>query len=1070
MTAGDPTSAPTPPERENPPERELSALRERIGAQERELDGLRRALASSLAQGQALQRRLLARQRELEQLRTTTTVAVTALREQLSRVADSAAWRYGHAASRTASRARGRRAVTEGGVAAALGQTDRLLEILGAPPATAVAPAARPVPGVPERVAGRGEELLLGAHLRDRLGPPPERDAWPSVSVVIVSRSARRARDLLSHLGQTLYPSVHVVLVDNASPGAAVAQLAGDRSASAVEAVRLEGAMSFSAACNRGAERARGELLVFANDDVRPLEPGWLSELVVAHAEAGGGVAGATLVDPRLDRSPADGTLAVEQRGIEIAIADGEFALVRREAGDDVLGGRFGTDVPAVAVSAACLAIGAGAFAALGGFDTGFHYGLEDADLCLRAGADGLPVVCSGRSLLVHDGSASQSEAGREFRRVNHEVNHRRLRGLWAPGLRRRRIRGLLAGDPAWGSGLHLGIACSSVDPAGGWGDHHTAVALGAAARALGWRVSLVGERDDPPSSVPGDLDVAVVLVDGWDLRNLPAQTLACAWIRNWTERWLTRPWLDRCDVLMAASSPAARRVHEATGRPVELVPPAADPERFSPGPDGVHPLLDWVLTANRWGEPRAVEAALRAGLPGRGAVHGRGWEASGIAGAAAGPVDHDELPAIYRRARVVVDDTAPITLEHAFVNARVFEALACGTPVVTNGAAGAHELFDDQFPVWETADECAREVARLLADPDRAAALGARYRRMVLARHTYSHRVRGLRRIVAEHNERLSFCLRVGAPDATVAERWGDTHLARGLGRALRRAGHRWRLDVLADWNGAGGAGCDVAIHLWGRSPSVPSPGQFNILWLISHPDELDLAAAAAFDLVCVASAAFAAELERRLDVPVRVLEQATDPRVFFPERDPSLAHELVFVGNSRGVRRKILEDLLPTGRDLAVWGGGWEGTPAAGHVRADHVPNAQLRRIYASAQIVLCDHWPDMRARGFASNRLYDALACGALVLSDAVVGLPDGLAAAIVTYEDGDRLPGLIDGLLADPAARARRARAGREWVLAGETFDDRARQLLAMVRDLGPDGAQRDATVASAITGA
>ena len=37
-----------------------------------------------------------------------------------------------------------------------------------------------------------------------------------------------------------------------------------------------------------------------------------------------------------------------------------------------------------------------------------------------------------------------------------------------------------------------------------------------------------------------------------------------------------------------------------------------------------------------------------------------------------------------------------------------------------------------------------------------------------------------------------------------------------------------------------------------------------------------------------------------------------------------------------------------------------------------------------------MLADHWDDMREHGFISNRIYDALACGAVVVSDDVAGL--------------------------------------------------------------------------------
>jgi GT2 family glycosyltransferase len=1035
MPSDDPTDPASPPA-------ELEALRTRLEAQERELDGLRRALAGELARAQTRGRRQADAQRELEQLRTSATVAAQTVRLQVERVGQSAAWRYGHAASRAVARARGRRPRTAGGVAAALGQIDRLLELLGAP---ALAPASGERSMLAsgsgaERAATREEEVRIGAGVRGLLGPPLHRDGAPPVSVVIVSRSARRAHDLIMHLERTSYPSLEVVLVDNACPGGEVGGLAQAGSARALTVVALDPAVGFAAACNRGAARAGGRLLVFLNDDVRPLDPDWLHELVDTHRHSGEGIVGATLVDPRLEADQ-----------LEKRLRDGPSPL-RREAGQALTGGRFGTDVPAVAVSAACLALSADLFHRFGGFDTGYQYGLEDVELCLRARAEGHTVVCSGRCLMLHDGSVTQAEAGREFRRVNREINHRRLRERWGPWVVRERLRGLLDADPRWGEGPRLCIVETSTRADSPWGDRPTAAQLAQAAARLGWRVDRLGERDEPSSPISEDLDLAVVLVDGFDVRALPPHTIVCAWVRNWTQRWLSRPWLERCDVLLAGSEAAADRLREATGRPVHVMALAADPDRFRPAPAGQTPERDWVLTVNRWGEPRAVEAALQAGLPGRGAIHGRGWEHAGLGALPVGWRAHPDLPHVYRGARVALDDTAEVTRVDGLVNARVFEALACGVPVLTNGADGVRALFDDAFPVWSTARECADELARLLEDPAAARARAAGYRHTVLTRHTWEHRARALRRIVAAENERLSFALKVGAPDAQVAERWGDLHLARSLGRALRRAGHRWRIDLLPDWNGPASAHCDVVVHLWGRSRYDPAPGQFNVLWVISHPDELDPAALAGYDLVCVASARYARQLASAVQIPVHPLAQATDPRVFFPDPEAGLAHELAFVGNTRGVSRKLLDDLLPTDHDLAIWGGGWEGTAAARHVQADHVANDSLRRIYSSAQIVLCDHWPDMRAHGFAANRIYDALACGALVVSDDVAGLGGSFGDAVVTYEEPAQLRELIERLLANPAERAARVTGARARILASETFDDRARTLLALVRDV------------------
>jgi O-antigen biosynthesis protein len=185
-----------------------------------------------------------------------------------------------------------------------------------------------------------------------------------------------------------------------------------------------------------------------------------------------------------------------------------------------------------------------------------------------------------------------------------------------------------------------------------------------------------------------------------------------------------------------------------------------------------------------------------------------------------------------------------------------------------------------------------------------------------------------------------------------------------------------QWRNQTEAD---------DVVIHLRGLYPYVPREGQLNVLWNISHPDLVTAAECDAFDLIATPSGRRAERLARRTSRPVLLLEQATDPTVFFPQDDPAHERELVLVGNSRGIMRPILRDLLPTGLDLAVWGEQWERFIPASHIAGLHLSNEQVRLAYSSAAIVLNDHWDDMRAEGIVSNRIYDGLACGALVLSD-------------------------------------------------------------------------------------
>jgi O-antigen biosynthesis protein len=293
------------------------------------------------------------------------------------------------------------------------------------------------------------------------------------------------------------------------------------------------------------------------------------------------------------------------------------------------------------------------------------------------------------------------------------------------------------------------------------------------------------------------------------------------------------------------------------------------------------------------------------------------------------------------------------------------------------------------------------------------------------------------------------AWCINICAPNWGVARSWGDLHFARALQQELHRAGRPCAIHTIDRWSDSRSRRFDVVLHLKGLTAYEPNPAQLNLLWSISHPEKLTVQECERSDLVLVASEAFAASLRDRVRVPVAVLEQATDPAVFFPEPDPVHARELVFVGNSRKVMRRILADLLPTDRDLAVWGGDWDGLVDSRHLAGTYLPNDEVRRAYSSAAIVLNDHWDDMREHGFASNRLYDAVACGALVLSDRLDGLEERFGGAVVTYETAEELRALVEHFLANPQERAERGAAGRELVLGHHTFARRVEALLAHV---------------------
>lgn len=61
------------------------------------------------------------------------------------------------------------------------------------------------------------------------------------------------------------------------------------------------------------------------------------------------------------------------------------------------------------------------------------------------------------------------------------------------------------------------------------------------------------------------------------------------------------------------------------------------------------------------------------------------------------------------------------------------------------------------------------------------------------------------------------------------------------------------------------------------------------------------------------------------------------------------------------------------------------WHGLVPDEYIKGEYFPNESLAELYASATVVLNDHRPDMAAKGFMSNRVFDVLASGAALVTD-------------------------------------------------------------------------------------
>jgi GT2 family glycosyltransferase len=292
----------------------------------------------------------------------------------------------------------------------------------------------------PARTTSR-DAGLLATEIRKRLGPAPEADDWPKVSIVVLNRNgAAHLRRLLAGLiERTEYLALELILVDNASSDESLDFIRAVETPFPISILANPYNESFSDGCNQGAELASGELLLFLNNDVEPFEPGWLRELVACRRQSGAAAVASTLLCSDAEhRASFRYGYGVAHRGLAFREEEGGTLapmLYGWEA--DPLDQLLGQDAERGAVGAACLLTERSAFEQVGGFSHGYVYGAEDVDLCFKLRASGHGVLCSGRSLAIHHPVSTRRLAPFEEERARKLANRLLLWERWGPQLRR---------------------------------------------------------------------------------------------------------------------------------------------------------------------------------------------------------------------------------------------------------------------------------------------------------------------------------------------------------------------------------------------------------------------------------------------------------------------------------------------------------------------------------------------------------------------------------------------------------------------------------------------------------
>ena len=303
---------------------------------------------------------------------------------------------------------------------------------------------------------------------KERVFPPLRAVAGPFLSVVIPNYNGMRfLPTVIEALQRQTFADFEVVVVDDASTDESVAWLETTHpSVRVVVNRRNEG---FVAACNRGADVARGKVIVFLNSDTEP-EPGWtaaLAKAVCEHPDASIFASKLLLFDRRTVLHSAGDLLGVD--GVPRNRGVWEEDRGQYDTLPEVFGGCGGA-----------VAYRRDLWRDLGGFDGDFWMYVEDADFAFRARLAGAATVFVPDARVYHHltatagGSLASYYVGRNtvWLIVKNMPRKLLIRGLpqivasqarialdalryWRGAEARARLRGQLAGLLGMGRMLH---------------------------------------------------------------------------------------------------------------------------------------------------------------------------------------------------------------------------------------------------------------------------------------------------------------------------------------------------------------------------------------------------------------------------------------------------------------------------------------------------------------------------------------------------------------------------------------------------------------------------------------
>lgn len=265
----------------------------------------------------------------------------------------------------------------------------------------------------------------------------------PLVSIIIPNKDAKEDLEkcIQSILEKSSYTNYEILIVENNSTGEEIFSYYKELSEnSRIRLLRWKREFNYSAINNYGAKKAKGDYLLFLNNDTEVISPDWIEEMLGFCQRPDTGIVGARLYF---------GNNTVQHAGTVIGIggiAGHMFTDMPRERSGYMHKAAIIQDLSAV--TAACMMVKRQVFDEVQGFEEQLSVAFNDVDFCLRVREKQYLVVYDPYVELYHYESKSRGaeDSKEKVRRFQSEIEFMRCR--WETLLKK--------GDPYYNKNLSL--------------------------------------------------------------------------------------------------------------------------------------------------------------------------------------------------------------------------------------------------------------------------------------------------------------------------------------------------------------------------------------------------------------------------------------------------------------------------------------------------------------------------------------------------------------------------------------------------------------------------------------